>query len=153
MLTTNVAKWSFNSNNTRQVINLSDQKIFPGSNGKFEIEINATGAETNIEYKIVSVEEKNIPQNFEFYAEIINEIGEILETTDKYNLFSKLAEERLCGNIGMEKNNQIRKVIVYWNWKNEDNLLDMKDGTLLYNTNNESSLNCSLIIEIIGKQI
>lgn len=154
-LVTNIAKWSFNSSNTEKMINISNEKIFPGSKGEFEIELDATGAETDIEYKILVLEEKNIPSNFEFYAETINSKGEIIDKTDKYQHFSELANNKLFESIAFDKNNQTRKIKVYWFWKDEnvDDLLNIKDGTLVFNENNESSLDCNLKIEIIGKQI
>ncbi len=134
---------------------MSNEKIFPGSHGNFEIELDATGAETSIEYKILVLEEKNIPKNFEFYAETTNSNGEIIEKTDKYKTFTELANEKLFGNIEQKESNQKRKITVYWNWKDEDidNLLNIKDGTLIFDENNNSSLESTLNIEIEGKQI
>lgn len=133
---------------------MSHEKIFPGSHGNFEIELDATGAETNIEYKVLVLEEKNIPENFEFYAETTNSNGEIIEKTDKYKTFTDLAKEKLFGSIEQKEDNQKRKITVYWNWKDEDidNLLNIKDGTLIFDENN-SSLESTLNIEIEGKQI
>ena len=128
---------------------MSHEKIFPGSHGNFEIELDATGAETNIEYKILVLEEKNIPENFEFYAETTNSKGEIIEKTDKYKTFTDLAKEKLFGSIEQKEGNQKRKITVYWNWKDEDidNLLNIKDGTLIFDENNNSSLESTLNIE------
>lgn len=125
----------------------------PGSKGNFKIEIDATGSESEINYQIIVLEEKNIPKNFEFYAEIYNEKNEMIEKTDKYENLSNLAKEKLFGNISLEKNNQKRNIIIYWNWKDEQNdiFLEMKDGTISLNEN--SSLESVFCIEIIGKQI
>lgn len=150
----NVAKWSFNSNNEQTIINLSDEKIAPGSNGSFEIEIDASGAETSVDYEILA-SEKNIPEKFKFCAETKNEFDEVINKTEEYNSFSKLAVENLFGKIDPEINNQIRRIKVYWYWEfdDEDNSnIDSNNGTLFYDEYGNSSLECSLDIEIIGKQ-
>lgn len=150
----NVTKWSFNSNNEQTVINLSDEKIAPGSNGSFEIEIDASGAETSVDYEII-IGEKNIPEKFKVYAETKNEFDEVINKTKEYNSFYDLAVENLFGKIEPELNNQIRRIKVYWYWQfdNEDNSnIDSNNGTLFYDEYGNSSLECSLDIEIIGKQ-
>ena len=45
VIVSNIVKWSFNSSNETSIVNLSNEKIAPGSSGKFEIEIDAMGAE------------------------------------------------------------------------------------------------------------
>ncbi len=154
-LTSNIAKWSFNSNNEPTIINLSEKKIAPGSNGNFEIEIDASGAETSIDYEIIVVSEENIPDKFKFNAEIKNEFDNLIEKTEEYNSFSELAVENLFGRIDPEENNQKRKIKVYWYWDfdDEDNSnIDSNNGSLFYDEYGKSSLECSLNIEIIGKQ-
>lgn len=153
--TNNVVKWSFNSNNEQTIINLSEEKIAPGSKGNFEIEIDASGAETAIDYEIIVVGQKNIPDKFKFYAETKNEFDEIINETEEYNSFADLATNNLFGRIEPEANNQIRRIKVYWYWKfdEEDNSnIDSNNGTLFYDEYGNSSLECSLDIEIIGKQ-
>lgn len=153
--TSNTVKWSFNSNNEQEVINLSNEKIAPGSNGSFEIEIDASGAETCVDYEIIVVSEENIPDKFKFSAETKNEFDEVINKTEEYNSFYDLAVENLFGKIAPELNNQIRRIKVYWCWEfdNEDNSnIDISNGTLFYDEAGNSSLECSLNIEIIGKQ-
>ena len=74
----NIARWSFGSKNTEASINLSEEKIAPGSNGEFEIEVDATGSEVDVGYEILVSEEKNIPTNMKFYAEILDENGKVV---------------------------------------------------------------------------
>ncbi len=144
-----VLKWSFNSPNQISDISLSKEKLFPGSKGEFEIEIDAEKSETGISYKINVLEEKNLPNDFYFFAEIKDQNENIIKKTDKYSSFSKLAEENLYGDILVEKNNQKRFIIIYWEWsinENENNIIDIE-------TLNNNSWKYEIYIEVIGKQI
>lgn len=150
-----IARWSFGSKNTEATINLSDEKIAPGSNGQFEIEVDATDSEVEVEYEISVTDEKNIPTNMKFYAETKNEQGGVIAKTAEYSSFTELATENLLGNIPVEENNQKRTIIVYWNWdfnENDTSSVDSNDATLSYDEEGKSSLDCGFNIEIIGKQ-
>ncbi len=150
-----IARWSFGSKNTEAVINLSDEKIAPGSSGKFEIEIDATDSEVDVEYEILVSDEKNIPTNMKFHAETKDEKGNIIATSSEKNSFTELAGSELKGTIPIEKNNQKRIIIVYWNWdfnEEDTSLTDSNDATLAYDGDGNSSLDCGFNIEIIGKQ-
>lgn len=153
--TASIARWSFGSKNTEAVINLSEEKIAPGTNGQFEIEVDATNSEVGVEYEILVSEEENIPTNMKFYAETKDENGNILETTEKSSSFTELAENYLTGTIPVEENNQKRTIVVYWDWEfNEDDTTttDSNDAILVYDENGNSSLECGFNIEIIGRQ-
>lgn len=151
----NAVKWSFESENIESIINLSDEKIYPGSNGDFQIEIDATGSEAEINYEILVYNEKNFPTNFKFWAETKNQLGEIINKTIEYSSFNELASKDLFGNIPVEENNQKRIITVYWNWdfnENDTSFIDSNDAILSYDEYGNSSLNCSFNIEIVGKQ-
>lgn len=153
---TNIARWSFASKNENNIINLSDEKISPGSNGKFDLEVNATGSEVGVEYEVIVSQEKNIPVNMMFHAEIKNEQGGVIKTTNEYNSLKKLASENLYGEILPENNNQKRLITIYWDWKfneNDTSLIDSNDANLEYDKNENSSLDCGFDIEIVGRQI
>ena len=150
-----IARWSFGSENISKDIILSEEKIAPGSNGSFEIEVDATNSEVPVEYEILVSDEKNIPTNMTFYAEIKNEDGTIITTTEANNSFKELAHNDLKGLIPVESGNQKRKINVFWNWEfNETDTTstDSNDATLVYDENNESSLECGFNIQIIGRQ-
>lgn len=153
--TASIARWSFGSKNTEAVINLSEEKIAPGTNGQFEIEVDATNSEVAVEYEILVSEEKNIPTNMKFYAETKDENGAIIATTEKMSSFTELATSNLKGNIPVEANNQKRTIIVYWDWEfneNDNTTTDSDDATLIYDEEGNSSLDCGFNIEIIGRQ-
>lgn len=150
-----IARWSFGSKNVETSISLSEEKIAPGSNGKFEIEVDATDSEVDVGYEILVSEEKNIPTNMKFYAETKDETGEVLSTTAQYSTFTELATSELIGNIPVETNNQKRTIVVYWDWEfneNDTTTVDSDDATLTYDENGNSSLECGFNIEIVGKQ-
>jgi len=151
-----IARWSFGSKNTEAKISLSENKIYPGTNGNFEIEVDATDSEVDVEYTISVPDEKNIPTNMKFYAEIFDEKGGVIKKTDLYSSFTKLAESDLLLNtIPVQKGNQKRRIVVYWNWEfNEADTsdVDRNDAILSYDENGNSSLDCGFNVQIIGKQ-
>lgn len=151
----NVVKWSFESEDIQNKINLSDEKIFPGSSGSFQIEVDAIGAETEIEYEVIVSNEKNIPTNLIFYAETKDQLGTILNKTKEYNSFNKLALENLNGKIPVDYNNQKRIITVFWEWKYDENTtktIDSNDAILSVDEYGNSSLDFGFNIEIVGKQ-
>lgn len=150
-----IARWSFGSKNISKDIVLSKDKIAPGSNGTFEIEVDATNSEVPVEYEVLVSDEKNIPTNMKFYAEIKNEDGSTIKTTEEKDSFTSLAETELKGLIPVVQNNQKRNITVHWNWdfnENDTTSIDTDDATLVYDENNNSSLDCGFNIQIVGRQ-
>lgn len=148
-----IARWNFNSKSTNADINLSNEKIAPGSSGQFEIEVDSTDSEVPVEYEIKVDNEINIARNMKFFAEIKDQKGNISKTEEKSS-FSQIATENLKGIIPVEANNQKRILVVHWNWpfnENEETTIDSEDGTL-QTVNGNSSLECGFNIQIIGKQ-
>lgn len=148
---TSIARWNFNSKNTLANINLSNDKIAPGSNGQFEIEVDATDSEVAVEYEIKVENETNIPRNMTFYTETKDENGNAVKTEEK-NSFAEIAAENLKGIIPVEANNQKRTIVVHWNWpfnEEDETSIDSEDATL---NENIVSLDCGFDIQIIGKQ-
>lgn len=150
---TSIARWNFNSKNTLANINLSNEKIAPGSSGQFEIEVDATDSEVAVEYEIKVENETNIPRNMTFYTETKDENGNVVKTEEK-NSFAEIATESLKGTIPVEANNQKRTIVVHWNWpfnEEDETSTDSEDATLKIN-NEIVSLDCGFDIQIIGKQ-
>lgn len=153
--TASIARWSFGSKNMETVINLSDKKIAPGSNGQFEIEVDATNSEVDVEYEILVSEEKNIPTNMKFYTITKDEKGAVIATTQKNSSFTELAANNLKGVIPVEPNNQKRTIVVHWDWEfneSDTSLIDSEDATLKHDENGNSNLECGFDIKIIGRQ-
>lgn len=150
-----IARWSFGSKNEKAIINLSEEKIAPGSSGQFEIEVDATNSEVDVDYEILVSEEKNIPTNMKFYAKTKDEKGTVISTTEEMSSFTELATNNLKGTIPVEANNQKRSIIVYWNWEfneNDTTTVDSDDATLNLDENGKSNLECGFNIEIVGRQ-
>lgn len=151
-----IARWSFGSKNEKTTIDLSKEKIAPGSSGEFQIEVDATDSEVGVEYEILVSEEKNIPTNMKFSAKIKDQNGEVKYSTTKMSSFSELASQYLKGTIPVETGNQKRIVTVEWEWpfnENDTSNIDTLEGTLTQNSNGESNLECGFNLEIIGRQI
>lgn len=112
-------------------------------NGKFNIQIDASLSEIDILYEVIVVNEYNIPKDMVFVAEILDEKGGVIKKTEVYNSFLNLASENLKGKIPVELNNQKREIIVYWEWKDDEDVI----------FDNESSFSdCGFELEILGKQ-
>lgn len=139
----NIANWSFSSNNSETAIKLSNEKIYPGASGKFDIQIDATSSEIEVMYEVLILKEYNIPKEMTFIAEILDEKGGVIKKTEEYNSFLKLASENLKGTIPVEINNQKRKIVVYWEWKDSEDIILNNDFNFL---------DCGFELEIIGKQ-
>ena len=153
--TASIARWSFGSKNEKAIINLSEEKIAPGSSGQFEIEVDATNSEVDVDYEILVSEENNIPTNMKFYAETKDEKGTVISTTEEISSFAELAANNLKGTIPVESNNQKRNIVVYWNWEfneNDTTTVDSDDATLKLDENGKSNLECGFNIEIVGRQ-
>ncbi len=150
-----IARWSFGSKNVSTDIKLSEEKIAPGSNGNFEIEVDATHSEVPVEYQIIVSDEKNIPTNMKFHAQIKDEKGTTVKQTGEYSSFEELANHELTGEIPVEQNNQKRTMVVYWDWPfNEEDTtaIDANDATLTQDGEGDSNLECGFNIQIIGRQ-
>ncbi len=147
-----IARWSFGSKNEDKVVKLSEEKIAPGSNGTFEIEVDATNSEVGVDYEIVVSKSQNIPRNMVFSAKTYDGNGNELSSTSQYSTFAELATH-LNGNIATS-GNQKRNIVVSWDWpfnENDETDIDNQDGT--YSVENGiSSLESLFEIEIIGRQ-
>ena len=156
-----IARWSFGSGNTETAINLSEELIFPGSEGQFYIEVDATDSQVPVEYEIQFTNEKNIPRNMKFSAVTTDEKG-LSKRVQTVDSLDELAE-KLDGIIECQDGNQKRYITVYWNWDfniKDTTLTDSEDGSLLldengnivYDENNLTSLDIGFDVEIIGRQ-
>lgn len=144
----NGIKWEFNSSNKELNINLSNEKIAPGMDGDFFIEIDAAKSETNLEYEINVKEEKNIPKNLNFVAKIKDGDENIILETEKYNNFLELATQNLNGTISMDEKNKKRIIEIHWEWEFKDEIEEFSNSD-----ENLEKFKSYYVIEIIGNQI
>lgn len=129
-----VAKWAFLVNGeTASVTNINLAKTYkketllantiaPGTCGSFDIEIDTTGSEVGIDYKVEFENEENKPQNllFTYDGHTVNTVKEL--------------EQFLIGKIEANSNEKIKKMTINWNWpyetgnlENEKSLYDKED--------------------------
>lgn len=129
-----VAKWAFLVNGqTASITNLNlaktynedtllENRIAPGTEGSFDIQIDASGSEVGIEYDVVFLNEQSKPQNIKF-------------TYDGHTVSSiKELEEFLKGRIEANNAQKVKTMTIEWIWPyetgvslDEKNMSDVKD--------------------------
>ena len=116
--TAQVAKWSFKVNGQTQTIpdidlattmkkvnNVAENKIAPGTEGSFDLNLDATGSEVAIDYNIkLAVTEK--PTNLRFYTDS-SYTKEIASTDGVMNV---------SGVMSLEEIKTIQTKTIYWKW-------------------------------------
>lgn len=113
-----VARWSFKANNERETIanvklsntynqnKLLENTIAPGTNGSFDIVLDATGADVAIDYAVTFENCKDKPTNLKFYY------GGITSST------LEGLEYALQGRISLD-NPRTRTLTIEWFWDYE----------------------------------
>ena len=116
--TAQVAKWSFKVNGQTQTIpdidlattmkkvnNVAENKIAPGTEGSFDLNLDATGSEVAIDYNIkLAITEK--PSNLRFYTDS-SYTKEIASTDGVMNV---------SGVMSLEEVKTIQTKTIYWKW-------------------------------------
>ena len=116
--TATVAKWSFKVNGQTQTIpdidlattmkennNVVEGKLAPGTEGSFDLNLDATGSEVAIDYNIkLAVTEK--PSNLRFYTDS-SYTKEIASTDGVMNV---------SGVLSLEEVKTIQTKTIYWKW-------------------------------------
>lgn len=136
-----VAKWAFLVNGqTASITNLNlaqtykqetlkENTIAPGTAGTFDVQVDATGSEVGINYKVVFQNEKSKPHNltFTYNGNTVNSIKEL--------------EQFLTGTINANSNEKVKTMTIEWNWpyetgktpddEKQQDKEDTEDGKLL----------------------
>lgn len=117
--TADIASWNFKVNEKEdklQTISLKstvnnqtlvNNKIAPGTEGSFQIKLDATGSEVGIDYIIKFENESQKPTNLKFTYD-----------GNTYNSLTEL-QEALKGKINADEQNKIITLTIGWNWKYE----------------------------------
>lgn len=138
-----IAKWNFKVNGQTdniQTINLasaydnefiSKNKLAPGTDGSFDIVIDATGTEVGLDYEVIFENEENKPSNFKYIYDGI-----------EYSSISELSN-KIKGKINANDIEKTKTITINWKWDyetgktqeeiNNNNLLDTNDGKNLKN--------------------
>lgn len=117
--TADIASWNFKVNEKEDKLqtislkstindeNLINNKIAPGTEGSFQIKLDATGSEVGIDYIIKFENESQKPTNLKF-----------VYNGNTYNSLTEL-QEVLKGKINADEQNKITTLTIGWNWKYE----------------------------------
>lgn len=117
--TADIASWNFKVNEKEDKLqtislkstindeNLINNKIAPGTEGIFQIKLDATGSEVGIDYIIKFENESQKPTNLKF-----------VYNGNTYNSLTEL-QEVLKGKINADEQNKITTLTIGWNWKYE----------------------------------
>ena len=114
-----VAKWSFNVNGNNSSIqtiainknydesSLTNGKIAPGTEGSFDIIIDASGSEVGVDYKVDFLNENNKPTNLKFKYE-----------NKEYSSLQEL-QSKLVGTINANDETKTKNIKINWIWEYE----------------------------------
>ncbi len=148
-----IARWSFKVNGLEEPIikrttateHIADGKLAPGTNGMFEIVIDATGCEVELTYEIEILNIENKPVNFKFYQEEQYGVELIPEIVDGKAVY-KISGSMLLSEI---EKNPIRTVAIYWKWNYET---EIEDGDGIDTEDGKNANNMSFDVKITGTQ-
>ena len=141
--TADIAAWSFKVNENEEKLqtislkstinnsSLVNNKIAPGTEGEFQIKLDATGSEVGINYVIKFENESQKPTNLKFTYD-----------GKTYNSLKNLQQD-LIGTINANDENKVKAITVGWNWKYEtgntaqeiasNDLIDTQDAKQMSN--------------------
>lgn len=117
--TAEIANWVFKVNGKEDQIQkidllstydnetLIDNKIAPGTSGKFDIILDATGSDVGVNYQVKFLNESEKPQNLIFVYD-----------NNEYSTIQDL-EQNLTGTIDANEENKTRTITIEWKWKYE----------------------------------
>ena len=132
-----IANWNFTANGSSSTFainlatnatNASDGKIMPGSYGSFDIKLDATGTDTDVNCKITFENIIGKPDNLNFYLDS--------DYTQKIELETDAIKDAIKFGKNMTKT-----ITIYWKWDYEGNDNAFQNSALSFD------------IVIVGSQI
>jgi hypothetical protein len=131
--TSTVAKWSFSGavvdsqkSSVEDTISLADTvnssavktgTIAPGTSGEFDIVIDATGSEVDIDYDVTVKDETSKPQNLYFtYGDDGKQYSTLEELLEKVN---DDGTKEFSGTISKDADSAVKTYTISWNWPYE----------------------------------
>lgn len=147
-----IARWSFRANNTStfmeniQLSNtyntsvLRNKTIAPGTNGSFDIVLDATGADVAIDYAITFDNLVNKPTNLKF----------TYNGTTKSSL--EELEDLLKGRITLD-DSRTKTLTIYWSWDYQTGTTDEEKSNNDKIDTNDSGKDFSFDMTITGTQV
>lgn len=135
-----VAKWAFEiskDGEQTKTVNLAssvyedtliNEKMAPGTRGSFDITIDATGSEVDLNYDIKFINEKNKPDNLVF---TYGGVG--------YDSLSKI--QKMKGDIKYDDKDRTKTFTIFWEWAYETGLTpEQIEANNVIDTQNANSI-------------
>ena len=153
--TAEIANWVFKVNGKEDVVQnvnllstynnetLINNKVAPGTNGSFNIVVDATGSDVGVEYVIQFLNESEKPQNLIFIYQ-----------DKEYSTIQDL-EKDLSGIINANDESKTRTITINWEWQYEtgENEDEINQNDII-DTNNAKQLeNYTFDINVKGVQV
>ena len=153
--TADIAAWSFKVNENEEKLqtislkstinnsSLVNNKIAPGTEGEFQIKLDATGSEVGINYVIKFENESQKPTNLKFTYD-----------GKTYNSLKNLQQD-LTGTINANDENKVKAITVGWNWKYEtgNTAQEIASNDLIDTQDAKQMINYTFDIIVTGTQV
>lgn len=153
--TADVASWNFKVNeNAEKMQNISlkstinnstllNNKIVPGTEGNFQIKVDATGSEVGINYVVKFENESQKPTNLKFTY-----------NGKSYNSLTQLQDD-LTGTINADDKEKTKNITIGWNWKYEtgSNLQEISKSDIVDTKEAKTIRNYTFDVVVSGTQV
>lgn len=153
--TAQIATWDFKVNGQKEEVQtislgstydsstLVNGKIAPGTEGDFQIKVDATGSDVGIDYKIKFSDETNKPANLKFYYQEV-----------EYNSILELGEA-LSGTINADDENKSKTFDIKWKWNYEtgSNPTEIASNDKIDTQNAQEITNYEFDVIVSGTQV
>lgn len=153
--TAQIATWDFKVNGQKEEVQtislgstydsstLVNGKIAPGTEGNFQIKVDATGSDVGIDYKIKFSDETTKPANLKFYYQEV-EYNSVLELGDA-----------LSGNINADDENKLKTFDIKWKWNYEtgSNPTEVASNDKIDTQNAQEITNYEFDVIVSGTQV
>lgn len=153
--TAQIATWDFKVNGQKEEVQtislgstydsstLVNGKIAPGTEGNFQIIVDATGSDVGIDYKIKFSDETTKPANLKFYYQEV-EYNSILELGDA-----------LSGTINANDGNKSKTFDIKWKWNYEtgSNPTEIASNDKIDTQNAQEITNYEFDVIVSGTQV
>ena len=153
--TAQIATWDFKVNGQKEEVQtislgstydsstLVNGKIAPGTEGNFQIKVDATGSEVGIDYKIKFSDETTKPANLKFYYQEV-----------EYNSILELGEA-LSGTINADDENKSKTFDIKWKWNYEtgSNPTEVASNDKIDTQNAQEITNYEFDVIVSGTQV
>ena len=153
--TAQIATWDFKVNGQKEEVQtislgstydsstLVNGKIAPGTEGNFQIKVDATGSDVGIDYKIKFSDETTKPANLKFYYQEV-EYNSVLELGDA-----------LSGTINADDENKLKTFDIKWKWNYEtgSNPTEVASNDKIDTQNAQEITNYEFNVIVSGTQV